>query len=292
MSNNRISARKRVREYVIITFAALLYGIGTSLLIDPNNIAPGGMTGLAICLNRLLNIGTGMWFLVMNIPILIIAIWKFGIRFTLSTIYATAMISVFTDLCTKFFSAFVIYDKILAVVFGSAATAVAIGLMFKCHATSGGTDVIIKLLRLKYPHIKTGALYILTDMVVLVIAAIVFNDIAAALYSFMSVIVTSIVVDFVLYGRDEAKLIFIISDKPDIITARLLAELDVGATHVIGKGAYSGEDKKVIMCAIKKRLSPLAEDIVRDEDPNAFMIVSSASEVFGEGYKSYFDERM
>lgn len=292
MSNNRISARKRVREYVIITFAALLYGIGTSLLIDPNNIAPGGMTGLAICLNRLLNIGTGMWFLIMNIPILIIAIWKFGIRFTLSTIYATAMISVFTDLCTKFFSAFVIYDKILAVVFGSAATAVAIGLTFKCHATSGGTDVIIKLLRLKYPHIKTGALYILTDMVVLVIAAIVFNDIAAALYSFMSVIVTSIVVDFVLYGRDEAKLIFIISDKPDIITARLLAELDVGATHVIGKGAYSGEDKKVIMCAIKKRLSPLAEDIVRDEDPNAFMIVSSASEIFGEGYKSYFDERM
>jgi uncharacterized membrane-anchored protein YitT (DUF2179 family) len=292
MSNNRISARKRVREYVIITFAALLYGIGTSLLIDPNNIAPGGMTGLAICLNRLWNIGTGMWFLIMNIPILIIAIWKFGIRFTLSTIYATAMISVFTDLCTKFFSAFVIYDKILAVVFGSAATAVAIGLMFKCHATSGGTDVIIKLLRLKYPHIKTGALYILTDMVVLVIAAIVFNDIAAALYSFMSVIVTSIVVDFVLYGRDEAKLIFIISDKPDIITARLLAELDVGATHVIGKGAYSGEDKKVIMCAIKKRLSPLAEDIVRDEDPNAFMIVSSASEIFGEGYKSYFDERM
>jgi uncharacterized membrane-anchored protein YitT (DUF2179 family) len=292
MSNNRISARKRVREYVIITFAALLYGIGTSLLIDPNNIAPGGMTGLAICLNRLWNIGTGMWFLIMNIPLLIIAIWKFGIRFTLSTIYATAMISVFTDLCTKFFSAFVIYDKILAVVFGSAATAVAIGLIFKCHATSGGTDVIIKLLRLKYPHIKTGALYILTDMVVLVIAAIVFNDIAAALYSFMSVIVTSIVVDFVLYGRDEAKLIFIISDKPDIITARLLAELDVGATHVIGKGAYSGEDKKVIMCAIKKRLSPLAEDIVRDEDPNAFMIVSSASEIFGEGYKSYFDERM
>ena len=292
MSNNRISARKRVREYVIITFAALLYGFGTSLLIDPNNIAPGGMTGLAICLNRLLNIGTGLWFGIMNIPILIIAIWKFGIRFTLSTIYATSMISVFTDLCTKFFSQYVIYDKILAVVFGSAATAVAIGLIFKCHATSGGTDVIIKLLRVKYPHIKTGALYILTDMVVLVIAAIVFNDMTAALYSFMSVIVTSIVVDYVLYGKDGAKLIFIISDKPDIITARLLEELDVGVTHVIGKGGYSGDDKKVIMCAIKKRLSPLAEDIVRDEDPNAFMIVSSASEIFGEGYKSYFDERM
>ncbi len=292
METNRISARKRVREYVIITFASILYGVGTSLLIDPNNIAPGGMTGLAICLNRLLPIGTGMWFLIMNIPLLIIAIWRFGIRFTLSTIYATAMISVATDFCTTYFSRFVIYDKILAVVFGSATTAVAIGLIFKCHATSGGTDVIIKLLRLKYPHIKTGVLYILTDMVVLFIAAIVFEDIAAALYSFMSVMVTSLVVDLVLYGRDGAKLIFIISDKPDIITARLLEELDAGATHVFAKGAYSGEDKKVIMCAIKKRLSPLAEDIVRAEDPNAFMIVSSASEIFGEGYKSYFDERM
>jgi uncharacterized membrane-anchored protein YitT (DUF2179 family) len=96
----------------------------------------------------------------------------------------------------------------------------------------------------------------------------------------------------VLYGKDGAKLIYIISDRPDIITARLLEELDIGATHVFAQGAYSKEKKKVIMCAIKKRLSPLAEDIVREEDPNAFMIVTRASEIFGEGYKSYFDERM
>ncbi len=95
-----------------------------------------------------------------------------------------------------------------------------------------------------------------------------------------------------LYGRDGAKLIYIISDRPEIITARLLEELDIGVTHVFAEGAYSREKKKVIMCAIKKRLSPMAEDIVREEDPGAFMIVTSASEIFGEGYKSYFDERM
>jgi uncharacterized membrane-anchored protein YitT (DUF2179 family) len=213
-------------------------------------------------------------------------------RFTISTIYATVMISFFTDLCNKFLGGLVIHDIILAVTFGSAMTGLAIGLIFKCHATSGGTDVIIKLLRIRYPHIKTGILYILTDMLVLVIAAIVFNDLAAAMYSFISVMVVSFVVDFVLYGRDGAKLIFIISDRPDIITVRLLDELDIGATHVFGQGAYSREKKTVIMCAIKKRLYPQAEDIVREEDPNAFMIVSSASEIFGEGYKSYFDERM
>ncbi|WP_022764000.1 YitT family protein [Butyrivibrio sp. XPD2006] len=292
MNSKKISPKKRLKEYLIITFAALIYGVGTSLLVDPNNLAPGGMTGLAIVLNRLVGIGTGMWFLILNIPILLIAIMKFGIRFTISTIYATTMISVFTDLCTKYFGQYIIHDMILAVTIGSAMTAVAIGLIFKCHATSGGTDVIIKLLRLRYPHLKTGILYIMTDMVVLVIAAFVFHDLAAAMYSFLSVLVVSAVVDFVLYGRDGAKLIYIISDRPDIITARLLDELDIGATHVFAQGAYSGEKKKVIMCAIKKRLSPLAEDIVREEDPNAFMIITSASEIFGEGYKSYFDERM
>ena len=292
MNSKKVSPKKRLKEYLIITFAALIYGVGTSLLVDPNNLAPGGMTGLAIVLNRLVGIGTGMWFLLLNIPILLIAIMKFGMRFTISTIYATTMISVFTDLCTKYFGQYVIHDMILAVTFGSAMTAVAIGLIFKCHATSGGTDVIIKLLRIRFPHLRTGILYILTDMVVLIIAAIVFNDLAAALYSFLSVMVVSAVVDFVLYGRDGAKLIYIISDRPDIITARLLDELDIGATHVFAQGAYSGEKKKVIMCAIKKRLSPLAEDIVREEDPNAFMIITSASEIFGEGYKDYFDERM
>jgi uncharacterized membrane-anchored protein YitT (DUF2179 family) len=292
MKLQKNSVKKRVLEYVIITFASLIYGVGTSLLIDPNNVAPGGMTGLAIVLNRVVGIGTGLWFWLLNIPLLVVAIWKFGMRFTISTIYATAMISLFTDLCTRFFGGYVIHDIILAVTCGSAMTALAIGLIFKCHATSGGTDVIIKLLRLKYPHIKTGILYILTDVFVLIIAAFVFHDLAAAMYSFLSVLVTSAVVDYVLYGKDEAKLLYIISARPDIITARLLTELDIGATHVYAQGAYSGDDKKVIMCAIKKRLSPLAEDIVREEDPDAFMIVSSASEIFGEGYKSYFDERM
>ncbi len=292
MDSKKISPKKRLKEYLIITIASLIYGVGTSLLVDPNNLAPGGMTGLAIVLNRLVGIGTGMWFLILNIPILIIAIWKFGIRFTISTIYATSMISVFTDLCTRYFGQYIIHDMILAVTFGSAMTGLAIGMIFKCHATSGGTDVIIKLLRIRYPHIKTGALYILTDMIVLVIAAIVFNDLAAAMYSFIAVMVVSFVVDFVLYGRDGAKLVYIISDKPGIITARLLDDLDIGATHVFAQGAYSGEKKKVIMCAIKKRMYPQAEDIVREEDPGAFMIVTSASEIFGEGYKSYFDERM
>ncbi|WP_035785306.1 YitT family protein [Butyrivibrio sp. XPD2002] len=283
---------KKGTDYFFITFGAFLYAIGTSLFNDPNNIAPGGITGAAIVLNRIVPIGTGIWFMLMNIPILFLAIYKFGIRFTISTIYATIANSIFTDLLAKYATGFIVKDVMLGAIFGSAFVAVGIGITFKSHATTGGTDVIIKVLRLKYPHIKTGVLFLISDVFVVTFAGIVLRDIKVVLYSFLAVMITSFVIDFVLYGRDEAKLIYIISDNTDKITSRLLEELDVGVTHVFGQGAYSGEEKKVILCAIKKRLSPLAEDIVREEDPDAFMIVTSASEIFGEGYKSYFDERI
>jgi uncharacterized membrane-anchored protein YitT (DUF2179 family) len=283
---------KKGTDYFLITIGSLLYAIGTSLFNDPNNIAPGGLTGAAIVLNRIVPIGTGVWFMIMNIPILFLGIYKFGIRFTISTVYATTMISVFTDIIAKYFMRFAVVDVVLGVIFGSALVAIGIGITFKCHATTGGTDVIIKILRQKYPHIKTGVLFLIIDIFVISFAGIVLKDIKVVLYSLLGVMITSYVIDFVLYGRDGAKLIYIISNNTDRITARLLEELDVGATHIFGQGAYSGEEKKVILCAIKKRLSPMAEDIVREEDPDAFMIVSSASEIFGEGYKSYFDERI
>ncbi len=283
---------KKGTDYFMITVGSLLYAIGTSMFNDPNNIAPGGMTGAAIVLNRIMPIGTGTWFMLMNIPILFLAIYKFGIRFTISTVYATITNSIFTDLLARYCKQYIVNDVILGVIFGSALVAVGIGITFKCHATTGGTDVIIKVLRQKYPHIKTGVLFMMIDIFVIAFAGFVLKDIKVVLYSFLGVMITSYVIDFVLYGRDEAKLIYIISDKTDIITSRLLEELDIGATHIFGQGAYSGEEKKIILCAIKKRLSPLAEDIVREEDPDAFMIVSSASEIFGEGYKSYFDERI
>jgi uncharacterized membrane-anchored protein YitT (DUF2179 family) len=137
---------KKGTDYLLITFAAFLYAIGTSLFNDPNNIAPGGITGAAIVLNRIIPIGTGIWFMVMNIPILILAITKFGIRFTISTVYATVMNSIFTDLIAKYGKAFAVDDVILGVIFGSVFVAVGIGITFKCHATTGGTDIIIKLL--------------------------------------------------------------------------------------------------------------------------------------------------
>jgi len=284
--------RKVIFDYVMITVGAFLYGIGTALFSDPNNLAPGGFTGVAIVLNRIVNLEVGTWFMILNIPVLIIGLWKFGLKFLISTIYATGMISVFTNLCARYMSAFVVHDMVLAFTFGGLIAALGMGILFKAGATSGGSDIIIKLIRIKYPHFKTGGILFATDLIVIVFAGLVMQDVSAALYSMLTVFINGVALDFVLYGTDEAKLLYIISDRNEPITKRLLKELDVGVTHVYGQGAYSRRDKKVIMCVVKKRVSPLAQEIVKEEDPNAFMIITSATEIFGEGYKSYFEEKI
>lgn len=286
----RKSVKRRVLDYVMITFASLLYSVSVSFFLDPNSLAPGGVTGIAIILNRLTGLATGTWLLIINIPILAIGTWKFGLRFILSTMYCTAMTSLFVNLLAPIGA--VTTDLFLAALVGGSLMAVGLGLVFKAGATTGGTDIIIKLLRLKFPHLKTGSLFLVTDAVIVTLSAFAFKDIDVALYAGVVVVINSVLLDVVLYGRDGAKLMFIISDKYEAITKRLLEDLDIGATHISGSGAYSGKSKNVIMCVIKKQLSPKAEEIVREEDPASFLIVTGATEIFGEGYKSIFSERL
>lgn len=281
---------QKLKKYVIITAAAFVYAVGVSLFTDPNNMAPGGVTGISIILSRLLPVSTGTFIMLINIPILIFAVWKFGIAFTVSTIYAIALISSFTNVLSPYGAA--TDDILLAALVGGTLTAVSIGVIFRAGATTGGTDIIVKALRLRFPHLKTGKIFFIADALVVNLSGIVFRDLNAALYAAISAICTSVVMDVVLYGRDEAKLLYIISSRAEEIAGRLLSDLDIGVTYIKGQGAYSGDNKRVIMCVVKKPVTPRAEEIVKQEDPHSFMIITSATEVFGEGYKSYFSERM
>lgn len=279
-----------IKNYAVITAMSLINAAAISLFIDPNDLAPGGVTGIAIIISRFLPIETGTLIFLLNVPILLFAIWQFGIRFAISTIYATALISIFANIFAPLGAA--TYDMLLAAIAGGVLYAVSIGMIFKVGATTGGMDIIVKWLRSKLPHLKTGVLFFITDVIIITVAGIVFCNIDAALYAGITVAVNSIVLDIVLYGKDGAKLIYIISDKPDEITDRILKELDIGVTHIEGHGAFSGREKKVLMCVAKKRVSPRVEAIVREEDTTAFMVITSAAEIFGEGYKSYFSDRI
>ncbi|MDE7428329.1 MAG: YitT family protein [Lachnospiraceae bacterium] len=279
-----------MKKYAIITAASFIYAVGVSLFTDPNNMAPGGVTGISIILSRLLPLPTGTLILLLNVPILLFAVWKFGIRFALSTIYAIALISLFTNVLSVYGAA--TDDILLAALVGGSLTAVSIGVIFRAGGTTGGMDIVVKALRLHFPHLKTGKIFFITDALVVTLSGIVFRDVNAALYAALSAICSSFVMDIVLYGRDEAKMQYIISAHAEQIAGRLLSDLDIGVTYINGQGAYSGDNKRVILCVVKKPVSPRVEEIVREEDPDAFMIITSATEVFGEGYKSYFSERV
>lgn len=279
-----------IRKYLVITLAAALFGMGISLFIEPNDLAPGGISGLSIVVSRLLPVAPGTLFLILNLPIMALGAWKFGGRFIASTLYATFMVSVATNLfemVAPFTS-----DPLMGAVFGGALVALGIGMVLRCGATTGGTDIVVKCMKLRKPYIKTGTIFLAVDAVVIGIAGLVFGDVDTVLYSIISVAVTSRILDLVLYGRDEAKMIYIISNLAQPITERILKELQTGVTYLSGTGAYKKEQKQIIFCVVKKQNTYKVEEIVKQEDSSAFMIISSATEIYGEGYKSYFGERL
>ncbi len=278
-----------VIKIIKVILATCLYSAGVALFLDPNNLAPGGVTGVSVLLNRLIGIETGTLILVLNIPLLIIAWKKFGWRFVAGTLSALCLISVFTNILKEFNP--ITDDLLLAAIAGGICIAVGLGTVLKCGLTTGGTDIVVRLLRVKKPHLKTGFLFLVVDLIVISGSLLVFRDFEKAMYAVVAIMITSWVLDVVLYGKDEATLIYIVSDKPEELAKRFMEELDVGVTYLEGVGAYTDKKKKIIMCVVKKRIAPKIEEVVKLEDSSAFMIVTSAKEIFGEGYKSYHAER-
>lgn len=282
-----------ILRYLYITIATIIYGIAISLFLDKNDLVPGGISGLSIILNRLINVETGTIIFLINVPVLIIGAWKFGMKFILDTIYVV----VISSSVINFFSNFVpaTEDKFLATVIGGSMLAFSLGTILKNGASSGGMDIVVQLVRLKYKHLKTATVFLVFDMIVIILSFLVFGNIEIVLYSIVTVVTSSRVMDKVLYGKDEAKLLYIIVKnkyKEKELVECLLKELFVGVTYLKGIGAYVNNDKRIIMCAIRKNQLPKAKEIVRDIDDSAFMIITSANEILGEGYKSHYSKSL
>lgn len=282
--------KKVLRNVIYILTGTVLYAMGVSLFLDPNNLAPGGVIGIAVILNKIINVSTGTLYFLINIPIVLMGIWKFGFKFMASTSVVIVLNSLLTDVLAGFEP--ITTEPLLASLAGGVLIGVGLGFVFRAGTTTGGMDIIIKVVKSKYKHIQTGVLFLLFDMVIVAISGIIFGDFNVAMYAFIAVFVTGRVMDTVLYGGDSARLIYIISDKHIEIAKRVLDELEVGVTFLEGKGGYSNADKKVIMCVIRKQITPKLEDIIKEVDPASFMIVTSASEIYGEGYKDIRDVKL
>ena len=183
-------------------------------------------------------------------------------------------------------------DLLIAAVIGGALIGSALALVFKASATTGGADIIVKVLRTKWKHIKTNTLFLVFDSIVIIASWIVFHDLTVAFYAGVAVVTTSAVMDRILYGSDEARLTYIISSNPEQMKQRILDELEITATIITARGAYSNAPRELLMIAVRKQMYPKLEEIVKDEDVSAFMIVSSANEIYGEGYKDITKEKI
>lgn len=283
------TGKKVVLKYSLILCGAFLYSLSISLVLSPNNLAPGGISGVAIIINYVTGFPIGIMTFILNLPLLAISIFKFGKSFFASTMFALAAGSVFTDMLAGF--APLTDDYILAAIAGAALNGIGLGIIFRCGSTSGGTDIIVRLLKLKFPYMGAGMLFAVTDMFIVAASGIVFRNIEAAMYAAICVILAGIIMDKVLYGTDAAKLVYIISDKNQEITRAILDKLDIGVTFIDGKGAYSNIRKDIILCAMKKQRLPQVREIIKETDSNAFLIITSATEVVGLGFKSYYDEK-
>lgn len=287
-------------KYLIITLGCLLYAIGISFFVEPANLSSGGMTGISLIINALSGFPTGYLYIILNIPMVVLGLIFFGWKFLVSTGYATLVSGLFMRLvkhvCVEgWLNGKPITENVLVnAVVGAVLFGVGMGLIFRMGATTAGTDVIVKILRKRFRHIKTGMISLVTDMTIVGCSFFVNYDVDKLFYTALHVVVFTLVFDWVLYGGNSAKTVFIITarDKCESVINRILKDIDTGATIVDAKGAYTKEDKVMIMCVVKPFLYPRLRDVVHEEDKKAFMIVTSAKEIYGEGYQNPEDAEL
>jgi len=285
--------QKWVIDIVIIIIASLIYSIGIHSFTVPNDVVPGGVVGLAIVINNFLPISVGILFAAINVPLIIIGFKMLGKSRMIKTLISVAVITAATEwLFVGFFDfisipALPVYtgDTLLASIFGGVLFGVGTGLVFSREGTTGGIDIINRTINKVNPHLRLGGIVVATNAVIITAAMITFQSLESGLYAIIAIFVHGKVTDLILYGKLEGKLLLIFSDEYEEIAKRIIAEEGRGVTFLNGVGAFTGNEKNVICCAVHNNQYAKVKKIARKLDPTCFMIITNAREVFGEGFK-------
>lgn len=280
-----------VRSYAIIALGAVIYALAFDWFVAPNQIAMGGVTGLAQVVNALVPVlPVGVMTIVINVP-LFLAGWRLlGGHLLVSSLFATAVSSLAIDAIAAVHT-FAPMEPLLAALYGGAVMGAGLGLVFSQGATTGGTDIIGKLMKRRFSWLPTGKLVMIPDMAVVVLAAAVFGTVNAALYGLIQMYLLGRVMDTVLYGWDISRVAYIITDRWEEVSRRLL-EMERGVTVLRGQGAYTGAEKRVLLVAFRQQEIVPIKRMLRQIDPRAFFIVCDAHEILGEGFGDHQKEEI
>lgn len=272
-----------VKKYGFITLCCIPFALAFDCFYAPNGLTCGGFTGVAQIINFFIpQAPIGTIIVVLNLPLFILSWKKVGRQWLYATLYATLVSSGMIDLLAGVYT-FRPMEPMLAAIYGGVIVGLGCGLMLRYSATTGGTELAARLLKLKFPGLSIGTLCLSIDAIVVISYAAVFRDLTQALYAMVALFIISKVMDRVVYGGNGAKMAYIISEQYEAITAKLL-ELDRGVTLLEGRGGFSGRPKNVILCAFSRAQIVSIKSIVKQADPDAFIIVCDAYEILGEGF--------
>lgn len=274
-----------LRSYAVITLAALIYALAFNIFYAPNQIAFGGVTGVAQMINRLFGKPpVGLLIIAINIPLFLLA-WKFlGKQMLFGSLYAMLLSSLLLDLFGGILRFPTLDEPIMACIFGGVFLGLASGLVCREGASMGGTDIASRLIKLRIPTLSVGQLLMVLDLVVICCVSLVFHQLNSALMGIVALFVATSVMDRVLFGTDPSKVAYIISDESQEIAQTIINEMHRGVTILHGAGAWSGAEKNVLLCAFKSRQIVVLKRRIKEIDPKAFLIVCNAYEVLGDGF--------
>ena len=280
-----------VRWAAMIALGCAVFALGFDLFLEPNGLTAGGISGIAMIVVKLLPITTvGVATAMMNFPLFFFGGKKIGMRFFIGSIIGTIFFSFFIDL----FASIPVpeTEPLLAAVYGGVICGAGLGIVFVNNASTGGSDIVIRLLKLRHRNLPIGTISLAFDFFVCAATGIVFGDISNMLYSLIAVYATSRLLDAVIYKFDFSRVAYIISKEHKRIADAINYDLQRGVTYLYAQGYYSGDDTKVILCAVKQGQLADLKDLVVRIDPRAFIIVQDAHQVLGDGFAQHSEESL
>lgn len=278
--------KQTIIDYIVIAIGALIFSLGIVMFSAPNNIAPGGVSGIGTMLNHLFNIPIGSVIIAFNIPLFIFSFKKFGKKFFYKSLYATFLTSTLIDILPFILEKHYIYSPLLASIFGGVSIGVGVGIIFLRGGTTGGADILAKLIKLKHPHLSLGTLVFIIDAVIVVSTLFVYRSIEALLYSTILFFVTSRAVDAIIFGAARSKMLLIITSHPQEISKRIMDEIGHGVTLIPASGGYTDSKKTIILSVVRPNEVAEINKFVKEIDRGAFTVITESNEVLGYGFQN------
>ncbi|KPL85654.1 hypothetical protein SE18_17990 [Herpetosiphon geysericola] len=273
-----------LRDYLVMTIGTLCIALALNIFLEPNNVIFGGVTGIAAMLKTLFGLPIGITSLALNIPLFLVGLKRLGgFVFGLRTIFATVMLSVFIDVTANRVGQFVQREPLLYIAYGALLSGIGTGLVLRVGGTTGGVDIVARLLQ-QWRGIRPGQSMLIASVVVFGAAGWIYGA-TPVLYALLLAFIETRVIDIVLEGFSDGRSALIVSNKPEAIRDAVLHDLDRGVTMLEGRGGYSGQERAVLMCVISQAEITILKKLIYNIDPRAFVVMTEAVEVLGEGFR-------